>query len=290
MRILKAFLLSLTLSLALSLALGSLASLPLAAQQSNTIIQTLGTNLRATGIIATPVRNAGQAFHQLSTLVTAQPAQTCAVTPRSGVAPSFVIAFEASSDNTIWQPLMTITGTTPDRSGNYTAVRQALGAWPYLRANILALDTVNCQVTVNYTGNVIGSSSGLNPVAATQTGYIQSIANVNNPTAGTTYTNGYTIPSGNLRLAFYGMQFNNDCPQPSYVNYGDCNPITSTCTSTSNLLSTSPGFIIPSGGTLQLMNSSIPYIVLKPGGTPYIWYTTTGSNCTLAMSFSFRYE
>jgi hypothetical protein len=210
----------------------------------------------------------------------------------------YLVQLEASYDNNVFFPIAVISGNYPDYYGNFTAVRQALGAYNFLRVNLAQIDSTNCQATVWYSGNLYGSSSGLNAVPGINTGYVPNNFSNAQATASTVAVTMLQIPSVNVRTSIYGVTLQNQCANPTTVNINDCGLQSSgNCTggggigvTTHTLFDPGTNFIVPANGTFSLPNSTVPYFIARPGGNLYLQMTTTTTNCAIEANYVYRYE
>ncbi len=116
-------------------------------QRSDTIYFPAFTNAVATG--TSTVTNIGQSYHLLTVTATNAPAHVCAVWGANGR-----IELQGSYDNLTWvrigQPINALVT-------NYSILTWGYGAFPYVRVNYISGDTVNCAITVTYTGSLYGT-------------------------------------------------------------------------------------------------------------------------------------
>lgn len=121
-------------------------------QQTNTVYQTLQTAKATTGATGA-VRNIGQSQHLATFIFTNAPSQTC-----SGH--NTDIYFEGSNDNTNWTK---VGGSLPFIGVSLTRQLTATGAFSYMRVNVVAFDTTNCRLTIQYTGTLYPYSTVSEP-------------------------------------------------------------------------------------------------------------------------------
>jgi hypothetical protein len=114
-------------------------------QTQNTVYQQLRSNYGATGATAN-VTNIGQTGHTAFIRLSNAPAQSCG-------SPAWNGELEFSYDNSLWigfgAPL-----TAQTTNSITSQIYYGGGAFPFVRFNILAMDTVHCRVDVYYTGSL----------------------------------------------------------------------------------------------------------------------------------------
>ena len=127
----------------------AIACLPLNAQRSDTITQTLFTSV--VGVFPGAgqfqkiyVQNIGQPFHQLTVTVTDAPGQTC-------VAPYTTESIEGSFDKNTFVTLPSRIATT--LSTGHARTIQATGAYQWIRVNVVT-DKPTCAYSAFYSGNI----------------------------------------------------------------------------------------------------------------------------------------
>jgi hypothetical protein len=120
-------------------------------QRSDTVYDTALSGVGALG----PSRvlyNIGQNAHLLYTIFTNAPTQVCAT-------PAADVGLEGSFDGVIYTRIVSITNVEADPLGNLVGSIVGSGAFPYLRANARAFDTVHCRLTAYYSGSLGGQTT-----------------------------------------------------------------------------------------------------------------------------------
>ncbi len=117
------------------------------AQREDTVYQTIFTDVTAT-TQSSPVRNIGQSQHDTIVVFEDQPALTCA----AGAITAF---YQVAPTNTgPWVKIGVAQAQSITDGTNITARVRAEGAQPFVRLNLAAFDTTNCQATAYYAGTL----------------------------------------------------------------------------------------------------------------------------------------
>lgn len=130
---------------------------PVWAQLGNTIYQQVATGLTAPAIVpAGGVNNIGQYYHQFTVYLRNAPSKVCAVASPITAAPLF--ANDQAGANFFYPSYV---GTATGGAGlgpTYSASKEYrfIGAYPYIKFQVLSFDTVNCVADVVYTGTISG--------------------------------------------------------------------------------------------------------------------------------------
>src|SRR5690242_4069868 len=117
------------------------------AQRSDTVYQTLGTNVSANGSTAN-VTNIGQSGHTIQVRGSNAPAQTCGQISLTGY---FEYSFDGTNYFTFGYPAPSGTGT-----GVTSATFFATGPYPFVRFTY-TFNTVECRLSIQYTGSLFPS-------------------------------------------------------------------------------------------------------------------------------------
>lgn len=134
-------------------------------QGSDTVYTAIASNTTTTGVQTQKPRQIGQSFHLLQVIADNVSASTC--TGAGGWYGN--IRLEGSFDNSYWQQIgQAITHIATVQIPNYIT---ASGSFPYLRVNYQFGNTTNCKVTINYSGNTVGSLTS-NTIPAVNDGYV----------------------------------------------------------------------------------------------------------------------
>lgn len=164
-------------------------------QQQQTVYQSVGTGISATGVVGANLQNIGQSFHLVSVFARNAPAQTCP-------ALSGTLALQGSFDNSQWLNVRVqqFSGT----SGVFGGAFAAQGAYPLLRVNALSGLDSQCVLDVGYSGNVTGSQiTSSIPVRG------DNFASVSGRITGSGSTITGPVCAANMFAMFYGGYFTN---------------------------------------------------------------------------------
>jgi hypothetical protein len=173
-----------------------LLSLPVLGQRSDTVFKVVFNATTTTGPSA-PITNNGQSYHLITYIVTSTPAHTCSIFWTNGQ-----IQLEGSFDNVtysrIGQPVTSLQEGFPAQSW-------AWGAYPYIRLNYIAGNTVDCALTANYSGSLTGSKTSAFFDSTVKTG----LFSIQFTTIGAGNFVAATCPSLSRYAGIYGFVVNN---------------------------------------------------------------------------------